>query len=707
MSIFYHFQQLLLSDDQRTALERIESFLTSDSQVFMLKGYAGSGKTTILKGLVAHLKVIGKDFAMLAPTGRAAKVLRDRTGRGMTIHRGVYNFEKLQLKEVDSEDVAEKSYHYYFPIKDEIEEGRVIIVDEASMIAEKKVQHELFTFGTGHLLSDLLTYSKIKTTKNKIIFVGDPAQLPPVTDPTSLAFEKSFFEERQITVVEAEMKTVMRQAAENPILRNAAKFRDLMAIPDRTELELDFDNKHFVKASAEEIAERYTNHFPLPEVGNGVIISFSNAQCLSYNRAIREKIFPSCRDIVAGDVILINNNNYHTYGTELYNGDMAQVIAVSERLDTQSAPVYVTEGREKVKKTVTLTFRDIVIKLPNHSEDIKCKVFDSLLNNTAADLTITELKALYINFVIRFNDEQRRRKDQGLATCREGSEEFRNQLKADPYFNALRIKYGYAITCHKSQGGEWDTVFVDYYGRTGLKDAQLRWSYTAITRAKDKCYNINPPYFTAFSKLAFSPIGPIGKVPSEAIQFNNIPSSPFHPANSHACKSLKYHEIVEKIADTHFSLDMVDSKPYMEIYFFRVDGKELRAQATHDGAGIFSDFVLFGTETEEAKSLLSIINQPYERQFRVDYTPSHPNLEKLFSIVQESCNTAGVFITNIIESRANYYVTYYFRTSAVSSYIQFYFNGKTQLTRAIPKSVMGEQDEKLKQLITTISQHAC
>ncbi|WP_299707470.1 AAA family ATPase [uncultured Pontibacter sp.] len=706
MSIFYHFQHLTLNDDQSTALEKIESFLNSDSQVFILKGYAGSGKTTILKGLVTHLKATGKDFAMLAPTGRAAKVLRDRTGRGMTIHRGIYNFEKLQLKEVESEDVAEKSFHYYFPIKDEIEERRVIIVDEASMIAEKKVQHELFTFGTGKLLSDLLTYSKIKTSQNKIIFVGDPAQLPPVTDPTSLAFEKSYFEEHQISVAEAEMKTVMRQAAENPILHNASKFRDLMAHAVRTELELDFDNKYFIKANAEEIAESYTNHFPLPEVGNGVVISFSNAQCLSYNKAIREKIFPNCKDIVAGDVILINNNNYHTYGTELYNGDMAKVIAVSERLETQSAPVYVTEGREKVKKTVTLTFRDIVIKLPNHPEDIKCKVFDNLLNNTAADLSITELKALYINFIMRFNEEQRRRKEQGLPTFREGSEEFRNQLKADPYYNALRIKYGYAITCHKSQGGEWDTVFVDYYGRTGLRDAQLRWSYTAVTRAKDKCYNINPPCFTAFSKLAFAPIGPIGKVPIEAIQFNNIPLSPFHAVGSHACKSLKYHEIADKIADTSFSLDRVETRPHLEIYYFNLDGKELRAQAFHDGAGIFSDFVLVGAESEEAKSLLFIINQPYERQFRVDYTPSHPNLEKLYSIVQAGCDIAEVAITNIIELPAKYYVTYYLRTSGISSYIQFYFNGKAQLTKAISKSVNGEQDDKLKQLVNIISQYA-
>jgi energy-coupling factor transporter ATP-binding protein EcfA2 len=706
MSVFDHFRHISLSDDQRLALGKIELFFKGNTQIFMLKGYAGSGKTTILKGLVNYLKETGRDFVMLAPTGRAAKVLRDRAGRGMTIHRGIYNFNKLILKEVESEDVAEKSLHYFFPIKDEIEEGRVIIVDEASMIADKKVQHELFTFGTGRLLSDLLTYSKIKTTRNKIIFVGDPAQLPPVTDATSLAFEHSFFDVHHISVDEVEMKTVMRQAAENLILYNAAKIRDLMACPVRTELELKFDNKHFLKVGDEEIAGTYTDHFPIPEVGNGVVISYSNAQCLSYNKAIREKVFPGCKDIVAGDVILINNNNYHTYAAELYNGDMAKVVSVSENIESQSALVYVTQGREKVKKHITLTFRNIIIKLPNHPDNISCKVFDNLLNNTASDLSITELKALYINFIMRFNEEQKTRKNQGLTFHKEGSEEFKALLKADPYYNALRIKYGYAVTCHKSQGGEWDTVFVDYYGRTGLKDAQLRWSYTAVTRAVNKCYNINPPNFTTFSKLSIAPIGPIGKVPNEAIQFSNIPLSPFHKVGLHPCKDLMYHEIVEKITDSPFTLTRGVYQPYLDIYFFQVDTEEIRVQAIHNGAGLYYDFVLMGTETEQGMRLLSLLNQSYDRQFKVEYTPSHTNLEKLYSTLQKECEDAGITITNILEFSAKYYVTYYLKSSGVNSYIQFFFNGQTIPTRAIPKSIIGEEDQQLKCLINKITVYA-
>ncbi len=176
MSIFDHFEHLNVSRGQEAALTKLEAFLDSPVQVFMLKGYAGSGKTTILKGLVKYLESLKKDFALMAPTGRAAKVLRDKTGYGATIHKGIYNFSKLATINENSEDEAEHSFHYYFPLNEMEGSEKIIIVDESSMISSKETKHELFTFGTNILLNDLMTFSRLKTTKNKIIFVGDPAQ---------------------------------------------------------------------------------------------------------------------------------------------------------------------------------------------------------------------------------------------------------------------------------------------------------------------------------------------------------------------------------------------------------------------------------------------------------------------------------------------------------------------------------------------------
>lgn len=327
MSIFDHFKHLNLSPGQKTALTKLEAFLDSPVQLFMLKGYAGSGKTTILKGLVEYLKGKNKTFSLMAPTGRAAKILREKTGHGTTIHKAIYNFEKLLSVNKESEDDAEHSFHYFFPINEMNADEHIIIVDESSMISGKESKHELFTFGTNVLLDDLLTFSRIKTTNCKIIFVGDPAQLPPVTDSESLALKKSYFDGLGISVEETEITEVLRQG-DNLILANAKRLRELLKQNNRTELHFEFDKNTFINTTAYEIIETYADLFPKPEIGDGIIISFSNAQCYHYNMALREKIFPAQRDIVAGDLVLINNNNYHTYGVELFNGDIAKVTSV-------------------------------------------------------------------------------------------------------------------------------------------------------------------------------------------------------------------------------------------------------------------------------------------------------------------------------------------------------------------------------------------
>ena len=149
----------------------------------------------------------------------------------------------------------------------------------------------------------------------------------------------------------------------------------------------------------------------------------------------------------------------------------------------------------RVKKHITLHFREVKIRVENYQEEINCLIIDSLLNSPNRDLSISEMKALYIDFVMRFQEQQKKREEEEEEEVGEagetreekkkiGSEEFKNQLRQDPYFNALRVKYGYAITCHKAQGGEWKTIFIDYYGRTSLKNDPLRWCYTATTRSE-------------------------------------------------------------------------------------------------------------------------------------------------------------------------------------------------------------------------------
>ena len=347
MSIFNHLKYLSLSQDQETALTKLDLFLEDSVQVFLLKGYAGSGKTTIIKILIDCLEKENRNYVLMAPTGRAAKILRDKTGKGQTIHSSIYNFDKLVSVNKDSEIEAEHSFHYHFPVNQNDLNNNILIIDEASMISAKESKNELFTFGTNNLLNDLLTFARVKSNNNKIIFVGDPAQLPPITDSNSYALESNYLNSLGYTVVETEMKQVMRQG-DNLILENANLIRGLITKENRDELALKYDNESFIKINSSEIIEKYIEIFPVPEIGNGAIISYSNSQCYQYNVAIRERIFPGKKNIEVGDLLLINNNNYHTYGIELFNGDFAKVIGVSSELILQSAPIQNKQFNEKL-----------------------------------------------------------------------------------------------------------------------------------------------------------------------------------------------------------------------------------------------------------------------------------------------------------------------------------------------------------------------
>lgn len=710
MNIFDHFQHINLTNDQRQALEKLHAFLESDERIFILQGYAGSGKTTLLKGFVEYLESLKKKYQLMAPTGRAAKVIREKTNKeATTIHRGIYNFASLDTIEAENELVEEQSYHYVFPINQISEDQNILIIDEASMVSSKESKHELFTFGTGFLLNDLLTYAKISTSNNKLIFVGDPAQLPPVGDNKSLALDPDYFiSDLNLSTKTAELSEVVRQN-DNLILKNAEKIRNLIFSENRNELKFDYDAESFVQSNPNDFYEHFADTFPTPKIGDGVIIAYSNGQCFHNNIAIREKLFPNQKDLVVGDIILINNNNYHTYGTELFNGDLAQVVEVNPDTISQSAPVMIDKNGKKERIIISLRFKWIKIRLPHFSEDISCLIHYDLLNSVNRDLSIDEMKAVYINFLIRFNEKQKERKEKGLHSYKIGSEEFKNTLKSDPFFNALKIKYGYSITCHKSQGGEWEKVFVDYSGRVSLKTEPLKWCYTATTRARESVICLNAPNFGVFSQLNFSPIGQIGHFPKNAISYLGVKDSPFHNSNAHKCKSLKYWEISEKLENTNFKIENVFSpvNGFLERYFISNDKNEIfQLDGHHNGAGYFTQAfkVTNNNGNPEATELETIFNAPYERHYLIDWNPAEYFLKELHSYVLQACDESNSTLTNVVKT-GNYDVTYYFITDSVCSYIQFYYNGKKQLTSAMPKKIGKDDDEKLKLIISNLESY--
>jgi tRNA A37 threonylcarbamoyladenosine biosynthesis protein TsaE len=493
MNIFSHFKHLNLSNDQEIALTKLEAFITSPAQLFMLKGYAGSGKTTILKGLVEYLNSIERDFALMAPTGRAAKVIREKTGQeAFTIHKSIYSYEDMvEIEEGDS-------FYYYYKIRNNVDvTGKIFIVDEASMLSDAKSESEFFRFGSSHLLSDLITYSRVGHPKvnSKIIFVGDPCQLPPVGDNSSKAFDASYLKERfNLSSEESEMKEVKRQGGDSGILTAGAKLRKSISAGFFNDFNLRSNGKDILNPNYETFLDTW-QEAKSPKI----IIASKNKTCLDLNLQIRERRFGKANlPIQKSDIVIMGGNNYRK---GIFNGEFAVINEISEKVTHRTIAL-------RGKNPVTLYWRDVELVFPDAESSnkiVKGKILENFLNGDNY-LKPEETQALYVDFTNR---------NKGLKPR---TEEFKEAIMQDEYFNCLLMKYGYAVTCHKAQGGEWDNVFTvwDHENQEGFDcftDRQLkrskdnegfyRWAYTAISRASKTLYALNPPFFNSYSSMAF------------------------------------------------------------------------------------------------------------------------------------------------------------------------------------------------------------
>lgn len=493
MSVFDYFNHLNLSADQKTALTLLEAFLAGPTQVFMLKGFAGSGKTTILKGFVDYLNAEGKEFSLMAPTGRAAKVLRERTGQeAYTIHKSIYSYEEL-------DEVAEgDSFYYVYKIRNNYDvAAKVFIVDEASMVSDAESENEFFRFGSTKLLTDLIQYTRVghENVKTKIIFVGDPCQLPPVGDSSSKAFDVDYLlNQFGLSCEEVEMKEVKRQTGESGILKAAAKIRRSISSGYFNDFDLRSNGIDILNPSYSEFLNTW-QHASSPKI----IIASKNKTCLDLNLQIRESRFGKANlPLQKSDIVILGGNNYRK---GVFNGEFAIVNNVSENCIHRTISL---RGQEPI----TLKWRDVELIFPdaeNSNKIVSGLMLDNFLDGDNY-LSPEEMRALYVDFTMRHKD------------LKPKTEEFKEAIMKDEYFNCLLIKYGYAVTCHKAQGGEWDNVFtiwdndnrtdfdcfVDQQSKKGKTNVGFyRWAYTAVTRATKVLYAINPPKFNSYTSMAF------------------------------------------------------------------------------------------------------------------------------------------------------------------------------------------------------------
>ncbi len=476
---------LVLTESQRRVLKQLTNFVfESDDRVFILKGYAGTGKTTLMRFLINKLREADKSFMLLAPTGRAAKVLSNLSGaQAQTIHSMIYSFSELNkdLSEVEENKLNIESTGQLFlnfePVEIDKEDTptMVYIVDESSMVADTEIQNiTQAKFGSGKLLSELLAYDE--RPESKFIFVGDPCQLPPVDEFMTPALLPDYFEQNfGIKAQEASLTEIMRQQSDNDLIRASHLIRKSCALaPDDesyykfqtwTQIPLRNNPNTQLHKDMDDMVMSYLGNVKACGFNDSIFVCQSNRKCAAISDAVRQSLGFGGGYVVKGDLLMVVQNNYPT---GLMNGDMVEVLNI--------------DNREEYR--VGLIFRKVVVRELFTGESKSALLLASTLTSQTLNLSWSQQTELFIDFVIRMRNE-------GIDQ-KSDAKRFNKAMMNDPYLNALRCMYGYAVTCHKAQGGEWENVYVDF-GNMALNPtkAKLQWIYTAVTRAKKTLHTMD------------------------------------------------------------------------------------------------------------------------------------------------------------------------------------------------------------------------
>ncbi|MGD9975656.1 MAG: ATP-dependent RecD-like DNA helicase [Desulfatirhabdiaceae bacterium] len=503
-----HFKPL--NPQQNQAIDAVMRFSDSDNDCFILTGSAGTGKTTLLAHLIMRLSDQHKTCRLLAPTGRAARILGAKTGASAgTVHSAIFRFDRIEVNE-DACSSNDPGMRFHFPLV-AADPGQVIyIVDESSMLSDKYSNQDYLRFGTGRLLRDLIQFTRLgngshrdsQDGMSKLIFVGDSAQLPPVGDTFSPALSPDYLKtEFGLQCVMFNLTQVMRQQTGSAILDNAIKIRQSLDKDCFNHFEITPATSEVNPISTLDGIAHVTRSFQNAS-DESVFITFSNARALELNRAVRGRIWGDEHlSLQVGDLLLVNKNAPRY---ELYNGDSIRILQVEPKPEIRDVRI------KGYKEAVRLVFRDaeVLYRNPDGSCLHKfCKLLENLLESKERDLSPIELRALFVDFRQRHPEIKLK------------STEFRIALREDPWFNALLVKYGYAITCHKAQGGEWNSVVVDFNDGRGKRNRDFfRWAYTAITRAKTQLLTVDAPQFSPYSEMGWGePLNPPETTPDATV----------------------------------------------------------------------------------------------------------------------------------------------------------------------------------------------
>ena len=447
--------------EQEIAVKSLSEFLlsTANDTVFVLRGYAGTGKTSLVGALVKAMDKLQQKSVLLAPTGRAAKVFSAYAGHpAFTIHKKIYRQQSF------SNEVSN------FSINDNLTTHTLYIVDEASMISNEGLSGSMF--GTGRLLDDLVEFV-YSGAGCRLLLMGDTAQLPPVGEEQSPALATEALKGYGLNVIEVDLTQVVRQVQSSGILWNATQIRQLIAEDECFSLPKikvsGFPDIQVVRG--DELIDTLTGCYEKNGMDETIVVCRSNKRANIYNKGIRAQILYREDELNTGDLLMVAKNNY--FWTEKYkemdfiaNGEIAVVRRV-----------------RRTRELYGFRFAEVLLAFPDQNDfELEANLLLDTLHSDAPALPKTENDRLFYSVLEDYVD---------ITVKRERMK----KMKADPHYNALQVKYAYAVTCHKAQGGQWQNVFLDqgYMSDEYLTPDYFRWLYTAFTRASKTLYLVNYP----------------------------------------------------------------------------------------------------------------------------------------------------------------------------------------------------------------------
>ena len=447
--------------EQEIAVKSLSEFLLSTlaDEVFILRGYAGTGKTSLVGALVITMNQLQQKSVLLAPTGRASKVFSAYAGHSaFTIHKKIYRQQSF------SNEISN------FSINDNLATNTLFIVDEASMISNEGLSGSVF--GTGRLLDDLVQFV-YSGQGCRLLLMGDTAQLPPVGEELSPALFADALKGYGLEVREVDLTQVVRQVQQSGILWNATQLRQLIAADECYSLPkikvTGFPDIQVVPGV--ELIEKLTDWYDQDGMDETIVIWRSNKRANLYNNGIRAQILWREDELNSGDMLMVAKNNY--YWTEKYkemdfiaNGEIAIVRRV-----------------RRTREMYGFRFAEVTLRFPDQNDfELKTNLLLDTLHSDSPALPKADNDRLFYTVLEDYIDIPNKR-------------DRMKKMKADPHYNALQVKYAYAVTCHKAQGGQWQNVFLDqgYMTDEYLTPDYFRWLYTAFTRATKTLYLVNYP----------------------------------------------------------------------------------------------------------------------------------------------------------------------------------------------------------------------